>query len=455
VRCEAVTRRYLRPSLPTSSRSPAWLELGEKAGNILRMRENVQVKRWIEKVLPSVDMRGLVLLTGARQTGKTTSTRRLYADLAYYNLDAMEYREQLSAVSSFAWAETVGKAVLDEVQKAPALLDKVKFAYDDGRLDFTALLGSAQILLLKNVKETLAGRVFLYELFPLMLSELVAGAQSELRPPLLARLLISDKPQDCMRAEPVVLLGEAVDRFKQAERHLWQWGGMPGLLPLSEQMRRQWLKSYEITYLERDLGDLARLDDLKPFRRFQKLAALRSGQILSFSELARDAGVAVETARRYLEYLRLSYQAFLLQPFSENITSQVVKTPKVFWMDCGLLRLLTGRVQDAPMDGHFFESYVASELLKLMRTLQTDAQLFYYRTRSGLEVDFLVQPPHGLLAIEVKGRDAVGRTDIASMKRLADKLGKRWLGGLVVYQGDRLEELESGCWAVPSYRLLG
>lgn len=417
------------------------------------MQEDLQVKRWIEQVLPTADMRGLVLLTGARQTGKTTSVRRLYRALAYYNLDAVEYREQLAAVSSFAWAETVGQAVLDEVQKAPALLDKVKFAYDEGRLRFTALLGSAQILLLKNVKESMAGRVFVYELFPLMLSELATGARGELKVPLIARLLANDQPLDCLRSEPIVLLGELADRRQRAQQHLLQWGGMPGLLALDEPMRRSWLKSYEVTYLERDLGDLARLDDLKPFRRFQKLAALRSGQMLSFSELARDAGVAVETARRYLEYLRLSYQAFLVQPFAENVTSQVVKTPKVFWMDCGLLRSLTGRAADAPIDGHFFETYVASELVKWLRTLQSDAQLFYYRTRSGLEVDFLLEVPQGLLGIEVKGRDTVSARDISGMKRLAAKLGHRWLGGLVLHRGARLEELEPGYWAVPSCRL--
>ncbi|MBK1617382.1 hypothetical protein CKO42_02710 [Lamprobacter modestohalophilus] len=419
------------------------------------MREHLQVKRWAEQVLPAADLRGLVLLTGARQTGKTTSVRRLYADLAYYNLDAIEYRDQLSAVSSFAWGKTVGKAVLDEVQKAPELLDKVKFAYDDGRLDFSALLGSAQILLLKNIKESLAGRVFLYELFPLMLSELVADEQSELSEPLLARLLASDRPLDCLREEPVVLFGYIAERYQQAQCHLWKWGGMPGLLALDESMRQRWLKSYEITYLERDLGDLARLDDLKPFRRFQKLAALRSGQMLSFSELARDAGVAVETARRYMEYLRLSYQAFLLQPYAENITSQVVKTPKVFWMDCGLLRSLIGRSTDAPMDGHFFETYVAAELIKWLRTLQSDTQLFYYRTRSGLEVDFLLQTMTGFLGLEVKSRKTVSATDLGGMKRLAAKLGERWLGGLVVYCGDQLGEIEPGYWAVPSHRLFG
>lgn len=419
------------------------------------MRENIQIKRWVEQVLPARYERGLVLLTGARQTGKTTSVRRLYADLAYFNLDAVEYREQLDAVSSFAWSNTVGQAILDEVQKAPSLLNKVKFAYDDGSLDFTALLGSAQILLLKNVKETLAGRVFLYELFPLMLSELVAGKQPRLRPPLLSGLMSSAQPLDALRQEPVVLLGKDMERHKASERHLLQWGGMPGLLSLSDERRRQWLKSYAITYLERDLGDLARLDDLKPFRRFQTLAALRSAQMLSFSDLARHAGVAVETARRYMEYLRLSYQSFLLQPFADNITSQVVKTPKVFWMDCGLLRSLTGRAPDAPLDGHLFENHVAAELYKWIQTLKSDAQMYYYRTRSGLEVDFLLKTSRGLLGLEVKSRTTVGRSDLSGMKRLAAKLGDTWLGGVVVYRGDRLEEIEPSFWAMPSYRLFG
>lgn len=401
--------------------------------------------------LPGLAERGLVLLTGARQTGKTTLVRALYQELPYYNLDAVEYREQLSRVSSFAWAETVGAAVLDEVQKEPNLLDKVKFAYDAGDLDFSALLGSAQILLLKRVKETLAGRVFVFELFPLMLSELGAGL-SALKTPLLGRLLAGADPLEVLRHESPVLVGRGEDAIRRAEQHLLEWGGMPGLLPLGTERRQQWMRSYESTYLERDLGDLARLDDLKPFRRFQKLAALRSGQMLSFSELARDAGVAVETARRYLEYLRLSYQAFLLQPFSENVTSQVVKTPKIYWADCGLLRSLAGREADAPVDGHFFESYCAAELMKYLRSFQLNAQLFYYRTRSGLEIDFLLQTSRGILGLEVKGRESVVGSDLRSMKRVAAELGGRWLGGVVLYRGRELYEVEPGFWAVPTYR---
>ena len=418
------------------------------------MLENLQVNRWLGQLLPGVKERGLVLLTGARQTGKTTLVRDLYAGLPYFNLDAIEYREQLGAVSSFEWSNSVGAAVLDEVQKEPALLDKVKFAYDAGELDFSALLGSAQILLLKRIKESLAGRVFVYELFPLMLSELAAGA-SPLAEPLLGRLLSGASPTKVLEAEPKVLLGRADDDLRRSEQHLLEWGGMPGLLALNVSRRPRWLKSYEATYLERDLGDLARLDDWKPFRRFQQLAALRSGQMLSFSELARDASMAVETARRYLEYLRLSYQAFLLQPFSENLTSQVVKTPKIFWADCGLLRSLTGRDSDAPIDGHFFESYCAAEIVKYLRSLQLNARVFYYRTRSGLEIDFLLQTSKGILALEVKKREAVTAADIRSMKRIEKELGQRWLGGLVLYRGREIYEIEPGYWAVPAYRLFG
>jgi len=406
--------------------------------------ENLHINRWLAQLLPKIDERGLVLLTGARQTGKTTLVKRLYRELPYFNLDAIEYREQLGAVSSFAWAKTVKAAVLD----------KVKFAYDAGDLDFSALLGSAQILLLKRVKESLAGRVFVYELFPLMLSEL-AAMDRDLRTPVQGRLFEADAPCSVLEEEPRVLLGQEDDDLRRAELHLLQWGGMPGLLAIDVARRPVWLKSYEATYLERDLGDLARLDDLKPFRRFQQLAALRSGQLLSFSELARDAGVAVETARHYVEYLRLSYQAFLLQPFSENLTSQVVKTPKIFWADCGLLRSLTGRDADAPVDGHFFETYCVAEVVKYVRSLQVNARVFYYRTRSGMEVDLLVETGKGVMAIEVKGRSRVGRSDIRAMKSIEKQLGERWLGGLVLHRGSELFELEPGYWAVPSYRFFG
>lgn len=130
----------------------------------------------------------------------------------------------------------------------------------------------------------------------------------------------------------------------------------------------------------------------------------------------------------------------------------MVKTPKIFWADCGLLRSLTGRDASAPIDGHFFESYCAAEIVKYLRSLQLNAQVYYYRTRSGLEIDFLLQTSKGILTLEVKMREAVSGADIRSMRRIERELGTRWLGGLVLYRGREVYEIEPGYWAVPTYR---
>ena len=247
----------------------------------------------------------IVLLTGARQTGKTTLARKVYPDLAYFNLDAPEQREAIRAVRADAWAATIGPAILDEAQKEPSLFDKVKFAFDAGQIERSVLLGSSQILMLQRVRETLAGRAFVYELWPLMASEIVHAAGEEPPAPLLDRLLREPGSADeLLGALPSVRFGEPAAAAAAAIDHLQTWGGMPGLLPLPDAERFKWLQSYDATYLERDLGDLARLDDLLPFHRFQRLCALRSAQLLSYSELARDGGLAVNTSRRYIEYLR-------------------------------------------------------------------------------------------------------------------------------------------------------
>lgn len=415
------------------------------------MKEELQYKRWVETILPQPPERTLVLITGARQTGKTTTAKRCYAALPHFNLDAVEYRLQLEQVSSFGWAKTVGPCVLDEVQKLPGVLDKLKFAYDAGEIDFSVLLGSAQLLLLRNVRETLAGRVAVFEMWPLMLSELAAGAAGPLTAPLLASICDRGVPAVC-RGAPEILLGDAAERLQGLENYLVKWGGMPALSRMSDARRRLWLRSYEMTYLEHDLADLARLHDLMPFRRFQQLAAARSAQLLCYSELARDAGVSVETARRYLEYLRISYQAVLLQPYARNLTSTLVKTPKLYWADMGVLQQLTGT--HAVGAGALFESYVVSEIIKYLRTMQLDATPYYYRTRSGMEVDLLLQTKRGVIGLEIKNASQVARTDAARLADIGLALGREWLGGVVVYRGERIHEIRRDIWAVPSWRLL-
>lgn len=217
----------------------------------------------------------------------------------HVNLDAVEARDALRGLRAAGWAASVGPAVLDEAQKEPSVFDKVKYAFDAKEISFSVLLGNSRFLLLEQIQESLAGRSFLYDLWPLMPSEIRTDASERPEPPLLDRLLTSKEGIGAtLKGEPEVLLGKEEEGRRQAIDHLLQWGGMPELLRLDDADRRQWLRSYEQTYLDRDLADLARLRDLLPFRTLQRLAMLRSGQLLSYSELARDAGIAATTARR-------------------------------------------------------------------------------------------------------------------------------------------------------------
>jgi len=417
------------------------------------MSADIQKNRVLDDVLPLPDQRKLVLLTGARQTGKTTLARLKYPELKYINLDAPENREILREVPTASWGKDIGKAIIDEAQKEPIVFEKVKYAFDDRLISFEVLLGSSQILLIKKIRESLAGRISIYELWPLLMCELNWDMPAdEYRFPLIDRLFGDEELELIFRNIPGILIHNDAVLGKEAEDYILKWGGMPALLPLLDNERWKWLKDYEYTYLERDLADLARLDDLSPFRKFQKISALRSGMLLNYSKLARDASVSVDMARRYLEYLRISYQVILLQPYYENITSSVVKTPKLYWLDIGLLRQLSGFYGE--LTGQIYETMVVGELIKWIRTLQKTAEVYFYRTRSGLELDILLKTRAGIIGIEIKSRNKVYRSDTRAMREVAFGLKEKWRGGLVVYRGDEIKKIaEPNIWAIPSYRL--
>jgi len=408
--------------------------------------------RFLKQELPRSSKPRIVVITGARQTGKTTLVRDCYADLEYINLDAPENRYVLQQVSSAAWPESVGNAVIDEAQKLPEIFEKVKYVFDEKKITFTCLTGSSQILLLKKIRESLAGRAFFYELWPLMQSEVNYSPNDQPKQkPIISRIL-SDEPLENILADiPQVVLEKHDLRLREAESHILQWGGMPALLPLTDTERWTWLKNYGYTYLERDLGDLAKLDDLSPFHTFQRLSALRSSNLLNFSELARDAGIGVDTSKRYFEYLKLSYQTFFLQPYYRNITSQVIKTPKLFWLDIGILRQLTGN--KTGISGEIYETMVISEIYKVLKTFQFDAGLYFYRTRSGMELDGLLETSSGIVGIEIKAREKIYAKDLKVMKKIASNLGNSWKGGLVVYLGREIQKLDQNIWCIPSRRL--
>lgn len=411
------------------------------------MSEEIQKYRFLDSYLPKSSEKKLVILTGARQTGKTTLAKSHYPRLTYINLDAPENRESIRSISSSSWAKSIGNAIIDEAQKEPQVFEKIKYAYDAKDISFSLILGSSQILLLKKIRESLAGRVSIYELWPLLMSEIYGN-----KIPLVDSLFSHKSLKSIFGNIPSVLIDKNATLSRDAENYLLQWGGMPALLPLTDDQRWKWLRDYEYTYLERDLSDLARLDDLEPFRKFQKLSALRSGHLLSYSELARDCAVSVDTARRYLEYLRLSYQVIFLQPYYKNITSSVIKTPKLYFLDVGLLRQLSG-FRDG-LSGEIYETMVVGELIKWIKTAQKNAEFYFYRTRSGLELDMILQTEDGIIGIEIKSREKIASSDLRALKEVAAKLKKEWRGGLVIYRGNEIKQIaQPNIWAVPSHRL--
>jgi hypothetical protein len=243
-----------------------------------------------------------------------------------------------------------------------------------------------------------------------------------------------------------------------AEEHL-RWGGYPGLEPLPEKERPVWLRDFRRTYLERDLADLGQVADLDQFALAQNLLAARTGQLLSYSEVSRDLGVAVNTVKRYLRFLEISYQVFLLRPLLSNVTTRLVKSPKLYWTDPGLARMLSERMSLS--DGPLFETAVLDELLRWSSWQAEPPSLHFYRTHTGREVDFVLYHSRGLVAIEARASERAHPQDARVLRELLEKAQppglnrNAWQVGLVVTQGREVEPLESSIWAVPYWCLFG
>ena len=405
--------------------------------------------------------RPVTVLTGARQTGKTTLVRDLLPASAgrrtvYLSLDDPDERLRLAADPVRRLDHGTDLVIVDEVQKLPGLLDAVKLLADRRQGHRFLLLGSAQILLLRQVRETLAGRAALLELWPLALVERVEASEA----PLSGLDRIWEEGEPALRRMAEASPPAEVGRLwrGRAEEHLL-WGGYPALEPLPAEERSAWLRDFRRTYLERDLADLGRVADLDQFALAQNLLAARSAQILSYSEVSRDLGVAVNTVKRYVRFLEVSYQVHLLPPLLPTVTARLVKSPKLYWTDPGLARFLSERA--ASPDGPLFETAVLDELLRWSSWQQEPPSLHFFRTHGGREVDFIVRGPDRILAIEAKASQQVHHADARSLTESLDWLAPRGAMpngrrlGLVVTRGREVEPLAPGVWAVPDWRLFG
>lgn len=408
-----------------------------------------------KKILAQKDSRWgrILVLTGARQTGKTTIARTGFTDYPYISLEDPVTRGQYAAMTSAQWYSRFPKAVLDEIQKEPALIESIKSVYDQWQEARYIMTGSSQLLLMDKVKESLAGRCIIFDIYPLSLPELATSDWNDNVPDsVLQTLLYTGKLPDLW---PSFILDPSYPSKMKAWEHLSRFGGYPALTDegMSDEERYLWLTTYVRTYLERDVRDLANLRDFEPYMKLQQVMALQTGGILNLSALAAHTGINVKTVKRYLEYLDISYQTLSLPAWERNDARRLVKSPKFHYMDYGVLQGVTGR--RGIMSGSEFESIAVSEIYKQAKQTGLPVRFYHLRTSAGAEVDLLIETEDGYYAFEIKQTRSVKSSDARNLRGLGELLDKPLLHSFVVSQDPDRQYITTGITAIHIAALLG
>lgn len=387
----------------------------------------------------------VVVLLGARQTGKTTLVRSLplLAGRPYLTLDDFDLRAQAESDPEAVVARAPA-LVIDEVQRARDLLIAVKRAVDKDRLRKPGrfvLTGSANLLMMERIGETLAGRAVYVTLWPFTRRERLglgrAGAWGEL---LATRFA---KWRQVLEAHA----GPQED-WRTAVR----LGGLP--VPAREladdEARSLWFSGYVQTYLERDLQALRAVENLADFRRLMRAACLRIGSLLNQMELGRDVGISQPQVHRFLNLMEASYQAIRLPAYSVNRTKRLIKAPKLYWSDTALALHLAG--ESEPRGAHL-ENLVLADLLAWRDVQARRPEVLYWRTAAGEEVDFVIETPKRLLPVEVKAAIRATAADAKGLEAFLDEYGDSADGALLLYGGAETFPLTKRVLAVPWWRV--
>lgn len=341
-------------------------------------------------------------LTGPRQSGKSTLLRQVFPEYEYLTFDDYRVLDFFGHDPEAFMAQHQNQVIFDEAQKAPLLFNYVKMAVDNDRQHYGKfiLTGSSQFHLMEEITESLAGRIGLLSLLPMQFSEIPTGLQTK---------------AFLRGAYPEIILQE----FENVSA---------------------WYGAYLETYLTRDVQSLAHVGDLRDFRRCLNLLAANVGQILNMSNLAKDVGTSVTTIRRWISVLEASYILFLLPPYYQNLGKRIVKSPKVYFWDTGvvayLLNLDSPLQPQNPFSGHLFENYVISEIHKQVKHSASHTELYYFRTSHGEEVDLLLSHTQKIEWIEIKQTSTLRMAFLDNIRK--------WMRagdcGVLLYQG-RTESL--------------
>ena len=402
--------------------------------------ESIYKKRLItDQVKSAISKFPVVVITGARQVGKTTFLQNEFKAFKYVSLDDFSALQQAKTDPASLWAGT-DHIIIDEAQKAPELFPVIKSTVDTTNRKIRFILsGSSNILLMKRISDSLAGRAIYFDMFPMTFSEMDD------------QFTICERFFDIWRSD-----------FKVKENTLSLIDPVPLMLrgfmpPLMFLKERQdillWWEGYVRTYLERDVRELARIDSLIDFKKVLDFLALRTGNILNQTEVSRDSGISQPTIFRYLKLLEISNIINRVPAYYRNRTKRIIKSPKIFFIDPGLCIYLSGyydmdSLMKARELGNFFETMMYMHIKIATELMIPKANIYYWRTTTGKEVDFVVEHGKNLLAIEIKLLRNPSFNDIKNLLTFLQEYPSM-VRGLLLHSGNSIKWLHSKILAVP------
>ena len=388
----------------------------------------------------------VVLVAGPRQAGKTTLVRQVATHtMRYLTLD-----DELTLLAAredpVGMIRNLDRAVIDEIQRAPQLLLAIKKTVDEDRRPGRFLLtGSANLMALPTVADSLAGRMETLTLLPLSQSEMHGGTANWIDRAFAGEILRATRP----------LLGD--DLIEAVLR-----GGYPEAVSRTTPRRRTaWGRQYIDAIIRRDVRDVAGIDKLDQLPRFLRALTQVAGQMCNYTQLGAQLGLDHKTAARYIGVFEQMFLLRRIDVWARNRLNRVVKTPKLQFIDSGLLSTLADVTpalarQDRNHFGNVLETFVFAELLKHTTTAEGDYRLLYYRDHDQYEVDFVIENAAGhLIGVEVKAAATVKESTLRGLKRLASVAGKQFKLGVILYDGSETLPLGEGLWAAPLSSLWG
>jgi predicted AAA+ superfamily ATPase len=386
----------------------------------------------------------VVLINGARQTGKSTLVEHIAQKRHFKTIVSLDNYSALESASkdpeNFI-QHFEGSIVIDEIQKEPLLFPAIKSRVDKNRKAGQFILtGSANVLLLPKISESLAGRMEIITLWPLSQGEIRSHQESFI---------------DIIFSEQFHFShGKTISRHELFE--LLLCGGYPEILTRTKTERKEaWFESYITAILQRDIRDIANIEGLTQLPRLLSILTARAATLLNTAELSRTTSIPHTSLTRYLTLLQTTFLIYPLLPFSSNLGKRLVKSPKLFLNDTGLMCYLLGInksniKENLHQIGKIFENFVVTELKKQLTWNRTRANIFHYRTQSGQEVDVLLENAQGkCVGIEIKLSDSISDNDFKGLKILSEDLHHQFLRGIVLYTGEKFLPFGKNFFAVP------